>query len=106
VLALVVIIGSLCIFHSVSTRFVERVRSDRDDLADSLRQAHMPEPEIAVTSRAFDRVASEGSDILSMSLLAFTSVVLVAAFAARRSEPPRADIQRHTQGELRHEPAA
>jgi len=102
VLALVVLLSGLYIFHSVSTRYFERVESDRVDLVASLHQAQMPEPEIAAISQAFDKVASESGD-MAMSFFAFTAVVLVAAFAVRRSEPPQREIPQQPQGELRHD---
>jgi hypothetical protein len=105
VLALVVLLGGLYTFHSVSTRYFERVKGDRDDLVASLRQAQTPEPEITAISRAFDRVASEAGD-MAMSFFAFTSVVLVTVFAVRRSEPPREAIQQKPHGELRRDHAA
>jgi hypothetical protein len=105
VLALVVLLGGLYIFNSTSTRYFERIKSDRDDLITSLHQAQMSEPQVAAISWAFDRVASEAGD-LAMSFFSFTIVVLVAAFAVRRSEPPQREIPQQPQGELRHDHVA
>jgi len=105
VLALVVLLGGLYIFHATSTRYFERVKSDRDDLVASLHRAQMSEPQVAAISRAFDRVASGAGD-LAMSFFSFTIVVLVAAFAARRSEPPWREIPQEPKGELKHDHVA
>jgi len=100
VLALFVLAGCLFMLHSVSTRFFDRVRSEREDLVASLRQAQTPEPEIAAISKAFDRVTSDSGN-MAISFFAFTSVVLVCGFTVRSGKPLHDEIQQPQHRELK-----
>jgi hypothetical protein len=103
VLALFVLAACVYILDSTATRFYTRAQIDRDDMVASLRQAQTPEPQIAAISKAFDGIISEAGS-MATSFFAFTSVILVCAFAARRGEPSRKDFQKQPDGELKHEP--
>ncbi len=105
VLALFVLVGCLYILNSVSMRFESAMKHDRDDMVAALHQSQTSEAQIAAISQAFDRITSN-VDSMAISFFAFTSVVLVCAFAVRRNEPSRKDTQQQPQGELRHDHVA
>src|SRR5208283_1135473 len=101
--ALIVLVACLYILDSTSNRFLSDMRKSRDDMVASLRQAQTAEPQIAAISAGFDRITS---DVHSMALtfFSFTSVILIAAFSARRrSESTRQDPQQQAHGESGHE---
>jgi hypothetical protein len=101
-LAIFVLIACLYVLHSTSTRFVSDMRKDRDEMVASLRQAQTPEPQIAAIFAGFDCIISD-VDSMATSFFAFTSVVLVCAFAVRHKGSPHQDTQSQAHGELKHD---
>ncbi len=84
-MAVFVLLACLFVLHSTATRFLSDMRSDRNDMVASLRQAQTPEPQITAISRGFDRITSDVHS-MSTSFFAFTSVVLICAFTVRNRE--------------------
>lgn len=105
-MALFVLVACLYVLHSTTTGFLSDMRKERDEMVASLRQAQTPEPQITAISKGFDRMTSEVNS-MSMSFFAFTSVVLVCAFApGRHSDTSSRNEGKRQEDVLKHESAA